>query len=91
LAQRVQRDAPEPPRRGVSEAVGHEGVRELMDGDRDQERRELKEKAPEKDRRVAEEICHSRMREGSVVGRQVFRQWITGHPIAFVEPPAKID
>ena len=47
VRQRIQRDAPLKPRRRIAEAIGDEGVRQLVQGHGDQERRNLKNEALE--------------------------------------------
>jgi hypothetical protein len=60
MGQRVQRDAALKARGVIAQAVGNEGVGELVHRDREEQCRDLKDETLEEDGRVAEEIAHPR-------------------------------
>jgi hypothetical protein len=58
VGERIEREPSVQPRGGIAETVGDDAVSELVDGDGEEERRDLEEKAKDEPGGVAEEVGH---------------------------------
>src|SRR5262249_14378956 len=55
---RIESESPAQPRRWVAESVGHESMGDLVDGDRQQQRRNLEDESLKEQQGIAKEIGH---------------------------------